>query len=162
MVVTQAQIDAVQAQILAQPKYSAYAAYVHGDTFQVNGTQAASAAAGSPQAAAIIVDGVSSNQQQVPQSQIWIFTDLYTQNTTATANDATVTFIKNNVKTIATTAPLSTQLTTNQTRPGLPAPFYFEPNSKLTVNTLPIVANGTSIVTDTFFVAVTILDSTFS
>lgn len=159
MAVTQTQINEADALIRAQ--YPTYVKYVHGDTFQVNGTQAASASANSQQAASISIDGTSATSQPVPQSQVWLFTDLYTRTTSDTPNDAIAQFMKNGIKEVARTAPLATQLTTNQTRPGLPAPFIFEPNSKLTINTLPILANGTSVVTDTFFVAVTIYDSSF-
>jgi hypothetical protein len=157
---TNADIAPVQAQIIQ--KFPQYASYIHGDTFQVNGTIAASAGANAAQSATIVVDGTSNASQPVPQSQVWLFTDLYNRTTSDTPTDALAQIIKNGIKELAKTAPLSVNLVTNQTRPGLQAPFYYEPNAKLTINTLPIAANGTSAVTDTFFLAVVIFDSSYS
>jgi hypothetical protein len=157
---TNADVAPVQAQIIQ--KFPQYANYIHGDTFQVNGTIAASAGSYAAQSASIGVDGTFATSQPVPQSQVWLFTDLYNRTTTDTPTDGLAQIIKNGIKNLANTAPLSTNLVTNQTRPGLQAPFYFEPNAKLTVNTLPIAANGTTVVTDTFFFAVIIYDSSYS
>jgi hypothetical protein len=159
MVVSQTQLDQVNALVRARfPQYS----YVHPQDFLVQATIAANTAAGVQANASITVNGTSATVQNIPQSQVWVIKDIYTTSSGSTATDAQVTFVKNSIKTLTTTAPLSSNLVTNQTRPGLYAPLIYEPNSAMTLPTAPVATAGTTTTTDTFFISVSIYDATYS
>lgn len=159
MVVTQKQFDTADMQI--QAAYPAYTKYIHPDVFVVTTTFAASSAAYQGVAASITVDGTSATSQNIPQSQVQLITDLYTRTTSDTATDAFPVFYKNGSKQLARTAPQQTQLVTNQTRPGLPAPLIYEPNAKLTINEEPVAISATTVTTNTAFLTVITYDSSF-
>ena len=86
----------------------------------------------------------------------------YTNSSGDTTIQAFAQFTKNKIKTMATTANLATQVVSNQTRPGLPAVFIYEPQSSLQINVLPVAAvTATGTGTDTFYVSAVIYDSSF-
>jgi hypothetical protein len=158
MVVSQTMIDQADASIRAT--WPSYTKYIHPDTFVCTGTIANGAAALSATAASINVDGTSLTSQPVPQSQVWRFDDIYTNSAGDTGIQALAQFTKNKIKTMATTANLASQVVSNQTRPGLPSVFIYEPQSSLQINVLPIAA-ATATATNTFYVAAVIYDSSF-
>ena len=159
MPVTQTQLDQMNALVRAKwPQYN----YVHPQDFLVQATIAANAAAVVNANASITVNGTASSNFTLPQSQVWVIKDVYTTSSGSTATDAQVTFQKNNIKTLTVTAPLSSNLVTNQTRPGLYAPLLYEPNSSMQLPTAPVSTAGTATTTDTFFISVSIYDATYS
>lgn len=159
MPVTQQMLDQVNAIVRqAYPNYT----YVHPQSVLVQATIAASAAAGQAANASLTINGTATTNFTIPQSQVFVITDLYTSSSGNTATDATVSFVKNGVKTLQISAPLSTNLVTNNTRPGLYGPMLYEPNTSITLPTAPIAAAGTTTTTDTFFITVSIYDSTYA
>ena len=158
MVVSQTMIDQADASIRAT--WPAYTKYIHPDTFVCTGTVPSGAAALSNNAANINVDGSSLTSQPIPQSQVWRLDDIYNNSAGDTAIQALAQFTKNKVKVMANTANLATQVVTNQTRPGLPSVFIYEPQSSLQINLQPIAA-ATATATNTFYVAAVIYDSSF-
>lgn len=142
--------------------YPAYARYKHPEDYICKATIAASAAANTATNASITINGTSTNQTNIPQSQLWVMVDAYTTVSTDTALDASITVFKNGSKKLTISPPLSSNLVTNQTRPGLRAASLFEPNSVITLPTTIYAAASTSTVTNTFFIGVLIYDSTYS
>jgi hypothetical protein len=116
--------------------------------------------AGDSNAVNVNIDGSVATSQPIPQSQVFRLDDIYTNSAGDTPIQVLVQFVKNKIKVMATTANIATQLTTNQTRPGLPAVFIYEPQTSMQLYALNIAA-VTATNTDTFYVAAVIYDSTF-
>ncbi len=143
-------------------RFPAYANYVHPAPILVQATFPASQGAGVPVNAELTINNSLVSQYNIPQSQVWVITDLYASSASDIVLDATASFVKNGVKVLMTSAPLSTNYVGNNTRPGLSSPALYEPNSLITLPVAPISANGTTSAVDTFFLSVIIYDSTFS
>ena len=159
MPVSATQIQQVDALVAARfPQYT----YVHPESFIVNATVAAGATPGLYTNSAININGSSYSSFPVPQSWVMVLTDLYITSTSADPTDVQVKIYKNNIKTLAITAPLSANIVTNPSRPGLAAPYLYEPNSSLQLPTTPTATAGTTTTTDTFFVDAKIFDASFA
>lgn len=151
-----------QADATIRATWPSYTKYVHGDVFICTVTIPNSTAAFGYTAASVNIDGTSSTSQSIPQSQVWRLDDLYTNSAGDTNIQAVAQFTKNKIKTLAVTANLATQVVSNQTRPGLPAVFIYEPQSSLQVNVAPTVAvTAGGSATNTFYVTAVIYDSSF-
>jgi hypothetical protein len=135
--------------------------YVHSTTILVQATIPANQAAGTAANASMTINNSSFSDYAIPDSQVWLITDMYSSATSQTATDATATFVLNGTKVLQTSAPLSTNYVGNNTRPGVSSPMVFKPNSHITIPVAPIATAGTAVTTDTFFLSVTIYDSTF-
>jgi len=158
MVVSQAQID--QADSTIRATWPGYTKYIHPDTFYCTVSIASAAAQLSNTAVSINIDGSAATSQVVPQSQVFRIDDIYNYSSGDTGQQALMQFTKNKIKVLANTAPIGTQLVTNQTRPGLPGVLIYEPQSSMQINAQP-VALTTGTYTDVFYVAATIYDSSF-
>lgn len=158
MAVSQTQLQQVDALVAARfPQYT----YVHPESFIVNATVPANQTPGQYTNSNIIVNGSSYTSFPVPQSWVAVVTDLYITAASADVTDVQVKILKNNIKTLAVTAPLSANIVTNPSRPGLAAPYLYEPNSSLQLPTAPTATAGTTTTTDIFFVDVKIYDSSY-
>ncbi len=144
-------------------RFPSYGNYVHPTSILVQATFPASQGAGVPVNADLTINNSLVSQFNIPQSQVWVITDLYASSASDISLDATASFVKNGVKVLMTSAPLSTNYVGNNTRPGLPGPALYEPNSLITIPVAPISINTATVaVSDIFFLSVTIYDSTFS
>jgi hypothetical protein len=150
-----------QVNAIVQNKFPNYT-YVHPESVLVQATVAASQGAGVAANASMTINGTATTNFTIPQSQVWVISDIFNTSSSSTATDATVSFVKNGVKTLTITAPLSANLVSNNTRPGLFGPLLYEPNTSLTLPTAPVAAAGTTTTTDTFFITVTIYDATYA
>lgn len=157
MVVSQTMIDQADASIRAT--WPANTKYIHADTFVCSVTIPVSVA-GAATAVPVNVDGDILTSQPLPQSQVWRLDDIYAYSSADVPLGALIQFKKNKIKEMAKTANIQTQLTVNQTRPGLPAVFIYEPQSSMQLFALNI-ADVTATDTDTFYVAAVLYDSTF-
>jgi hypothetical protein len=117
-------------------------------------------AALSSTAVTVNVDGDAGTSQSIPQSQVWRLDDIYLNSAADAPVQSLIQFNKNKIKVLATTANITTQVVSNQTRPGLPAVFIYEPQSSMQVYALNIPA-VTATNTDTFYVSAVIYDSSF-
>jgi hypothetical protein len=159
MAVSQSQIDQINA--LVRARYPLYN-FVHPETIIVNATIPANTPAGVQTNSAILVNGSTFSSFPIPQSQVWVITDMYITSTAADPADAQITFTKNGIKPLLVSAPLSANVVTNNSRPGIPAPLLYEPNSSLQLPAAPIVTAGTTTATDTFLISVTIYDASYA
>lgn len=161
MAVTETQINLVNALVASQYPENTY---VHSHALQATATMAASLAANASAGNASLVspNGSAQTSTNIPYSQVWVIKDMYITSTSNNPLDATIGFVLNGVKTLLVSDPLSSNLVSNNSRPGLSLPLLIAPNSALTLPAAPTSANGTSIVSDTFFISVTIFDSTFN
>ena len=159
MAVTQTQLDQLNALVGARfPEYT----YVHPQVFQISATIPANQAAGVNTNASMLINGSTYTSFPVPQSWVLVIKDMYITALAADPTDAQVTIFKNNNKTLAVTDPLSANLASNPSRPGLSAPYLYEPNSSLQLPTAPVGTAGTAITTDTFFISTIIFDASYS
>jgi hypothetical protein len=117
-------------------------------------------AAGSSTPVEVDVDGDVEVSQNIPQSQVFRLDDIYTNSSADTPIQALIQFKKNKIKELAKTANIAVQVVSNQTRPGLPAVFIYEPQSSMQLYALNIAA-VTATETDTFYVAAVVYDSSF-
>ncbi len=159
MAVSQSQIDQINA--LVRARYPLYN-FVHPETITVNATIPANTSAGVATNATILVNGSSYTSFSIPQPQVWVITDMYITAASADPTDAQVTFLKNGIKPLLISAPLSANIVTNPSRPGIPAPLLYEPNSSLSLPVAPTATAGTTTTTDTFFLSVTIYDASYA
>jgi hypothetical protein len=157
MVVSQTMIDQADASIRAT--WPAYTKYIHSDTFTCTATFGV-IAAGSSTPVEVDVDGDVEVSQNIPQSQVFRLDDIYTNSSADTPIQALIQFKKNKIKELAKTANIAVQVVSNQTRPGLPAVFIYEPQSSMQLYALNIAA-VTATETDTFYVAAVVYDSSF-
>ena len=159
MVVSPNQLEQVAALISARfPEYS----YVHPQVFQITATVPANQSAGVNTNASMLINGTAYTSFPVPQSWVVVIKDMYITALSADPTDAQVTIFKNNNKTLAVTDPLSANLASNPSRPGLSAPYLYEPNSSLQLPVAPVGAAGTAVTTDTFFISTIIYDASYS
>jgi hypothetical protein len=94
----------------------------------------------------------------VPSTQRWYVYDVYTRTSSDVAVDGQLVFIKNNVKVLFRTPPLSALIVTNPSRPAIPV-MEFAPNDRLNLQLITIAANSsTSAVTDTAFFRARVID----
>jgi hypothetical protein len=161
MAVTETQINLVNALVASQYPNNTY---VHSHALLAEATVPASAgpSVNSGNANLTSPNGSKATSTNIPFSQVWVIKDIYITSTSSDPLDATIEFNLNGVKTLLVSDPLSANLISNNSRPGLALPLLIAPNAALSLPTYPLTANGTSIVTDTFFISVTIFDSTFS
>jgi len=159
MAVSQSQIDQINA--LVRARYPLYN-FVHPETITVNATIPANTPAGVQTNAALLINGSTFVSYPIPQSQVWVITDMYITSSSADPTDAQVTFMKNGVKPLLISAPLSANVVSNPSRPGIPAPLLYEPNSSLQLPAAPTATAGTTTTTDTFMISVTIYDASYA
>jgi hypothetical protein len=83
---------------------------------------------------------------------------VYTRSSSDVSVDGQLVFIKNNVKVLFRTPPLSALIVTNPSRPAIPV-MEFGPNDRLNLQLVTIAANSsTSAVTDTAFFRARVID----
>jgi len=94
----------------------------------------------------------------IPSTQRWYIYDVYTRSSSDVAVDGQLVFIKNNVKVLFRTPPLSALIVTNPSRPAIPV-MEFGPNDRLNLQLVTIANNtSTSAVTDTAFFRARVID----
>jgi len=94
----------------------------------------------------------------IPSTQRWYVYDVYTRSSSDVAVDGQLVFIKNNVKVLFRTPPLSALIVTNPSRPAIPI-MEFGPNDRLNLQLVTIANNtSTSAVTDTAFFRARVID----
>jgi len=94
----------------------------------------------------------------VPSTQRWYIYDVYTRSSSDVAVDGQLVFIKNNVKVLFRTPPLSALIVTNPSRPAIPV-MEFAPNDRLNLQLVTIASNSSSsAVTDTAFFRARVID----
>ena len=98
------------------------------------------------------------NLEVVPATQRWYIYDVYTRSSSDVAVDGQLVFIKNNVKTLFRTPPLSALIATNPSRPAIPV-MEFGPNDRLNIQLVTIASNSSSsAVTDIAFFRARVID----
>jgi hypothetical protein len=94
----------------------------------------------------------------VPSTQRWFIYDVYVRSSNDVAVDGQLVFIKNNVKVLFRTPPLSALIVTNPSRPAIPV-MEFAPNDRLNLQLVTIASNSSSSsVTDTAFFRARVID----
>ena len=95
----------------------------------------------------------------IPATQTWLIYDVFTRSSSDVAVDGQLVFIKNNVKVLFRTPPLSSLIVTNPSRPAI-VPMLFGPNDRLNLQLVTIAANtSTATVTDTAFFRAKVTDT---
>jgi len=95
----------------------------------------------------------------IPATQTWLIYDVFTRSSSDVAVDGQLVFIKNNVKVLFRTPPLSSLIVTNPSRPAI-VPMLFGPNDRLNLQLVTIAANtSTAAVTDTAFFRAKVTDT---
>ena len=98
------------------------------------------------------------NVEVIPATQRWYIYDVYIRSSSDVAIDGQLVFIKNNVKVLFRTPPLSALIVTNPSRPAIPV-MEFGPNDRLNIQLVTLAANSsTSAVTDTAFFRARVID----
>ena len=135
--------------------------YTYDITIEVQVSIPGSAAALTPVNAQIL-DPTSNtfvNVEVIPATQTWLIYDVFTRSSSDVAVDGQLVFIKNNVKVLFRTPPLSSLIVTNPSRPAI-IPMLFGPNDRLNIQLVTIAANSsTSAVTDTAFFRAKVTDT---
>jgi len=134
--------------------------YEYIQTLQVSATFPANAAAGTVVNADILVDpttGTKQNIVTIPQTQQWEVLDIFTRASGDVGVEAQASIIKNGIKTLLITDPLSSLLVSNPSRPTYPK-LRFEPGSRLQIKETNLAAVGTSAVTNIFYIKVKVTD----
>ena len=94
----------------------------------------------------------------IPSTQRLYIYDVYTRSSSDVAVDGQLVFIKNNVKVLFRTPPLSALIVTNPSRPAIPV-MEFGPNDRLNLQLVTIASNSsTSAVTDVAFFRARVID----
>ena len=94
----------------------------------------------------------------IPATQRWYIYDVFTRSSSDVAVDGQLVFIKNNVKVLFRTPPLSSLIVTNPSRPAIPV-MEFGPNDRLNIQLVTIVNNtSSSAVIDNAFFRVRVID----
>lgn len=96
----------------------------------------------------------SKDSLQVPINEVWMITDLYVKS--APSIDCILEFYKNGTKKMIRTDPLSTNVITYDTRPGIGSAYLgYGPGDILSVQAINLDANsGTAAVTVTAYAKV--------
>jgi hypothetical protein len=135
--------------------------YTYDITIEVQASIPGSAVALTPVNAQIL-DPTSNtfvNVEVIPATQTWLIYDVFTRSSSDVAVDGQLVFIKNNVKVLFRTPPLSSLIVTNPSRPAI-VPMLFGPNDRLNLQLVTIAANSsTSAVTDTAFFRAKVTDT---
>jgi len=98
------------------------------------------------------------NVEVIPATQRWYIYDVYIRSSSDVAIDGQLVFIKNNVKVLFRTPPLSALIVTNPSRPAIPI-MEFGPNDRLNIQLVTLAANtGSSAVTDIAFFRARVID----
>ena len=99
------------------------------------------------------------NVEAIPATQTWLIYDVFTRSSSDVSVDGQLVFIKNNVKVLFRTPPLSALIVTNPSRPAI-VPMLFGPNDRLNLQLVTIAANSSSsAVTDTAFFRAKVTDT---
>ena len=128
-------------------------------TIQIQVTIPANTSANSVLTAKLIDNPVegAKDSLQVPVTQVWIIKDIYVKS--APSIDVMLEIYKNGTKKMVRTAPLSTQVITNDSRDKI-TPLGFEPGSIISVQAINLDANsGTAAVTVTAYAKVAVYGS---
>ena len=88
------------------------------------------------------------NAIQVPKGETWVLKDVYV--TSAPSVDAVAEIFKNDDNKVLMTDPLSALVQSNPAKPKY-KPIVFEEFSKISADVITLAANGTSAVTETFY-----------
>lgn len=137
--------------------------YVYEQTLAVSLTVPANTPAGTLLQADIVVNpftGVTSKEAVIPASQSWYITDIFIRASGDVGVDAQAIFLKNGVKQMLITDPLSSLLISNPSRPRYPTQF-FGPNDRLSVFVRTLAATGTTATQITFYIKVRVVDTTY-
>jgi len=98
------------------------------------------------------------NLEVIPATQRWYIYDVYIRSSSDVPVDGQLVFIKNNVKVLFRTPPLSALIVTNPSRPAIPI-MEFGPNDRLNIQLVTLAANtGSSAVTDVAFFRARVID----
>jgi len=135
--------------------------YTYDITIEVQASIPGSATALTPVNAQIL-DPTSNtfvNVEVIPATQTWLVYDVFTRSSSDVPVDGQLVFIKNNVKVLFRTPPLSALIVPHPTRPAI-VPMLFGPNDRLNLQLVTIAANtSTSAVTDTAFFRAKVTDT---
>jgi hypothetical protein len=103
---------------------------------------------------------VTAKEAVIPASQSWYIMDVFIRASDDVDVDAQAIFLKNGVKQLLITDPLSSLLISNPSRPRYPTVFY-GPNDRLSIFVRTLAATGSSAATITFYIKVRVVDTTF-
>jgi len=137
--------------------------YIYEQTLAVSLSVPANTPAGTLLQADIVVNpftGVTAKEAVIPASQSWYIMDVFIRASGDVGVDAQAIFLKNGVKQLLITDPLSSLLISNPSRPRYPTVFY-GPNDRLSIFVRTLAATGSSAATITFYIKVRVVDTTF-
>jgi len=137
--------------------------YIYEQTLAVSLSVPANTPAGTLLQADIVVNpftGVTAKEAVIPASQSWYIMDVFIRASDDVDVDAQAIFLKNGVKQLLITDPLSSLLISNPSRPRYPTVFY-GPNDRLSIFVRTLAATGSSAATITFYIKVRVVDTTF-
>jgi hypothetical protein len=89
----------------------------------------------------------------IPKGRVWVIKDVFIKASGDVTIDGVAIFVKNEVEDIAKTAPLSTMLVSNPSRPTIGRLVYDE-QTTLTIDFVNTVAQGSSASSNTFYIIV--------
>jgi hypothetical protein len=89
----------------------------------------------------------------IPKGRVWVIKDVFIKASGDVTIDGVAIFVKNEVEDIAKTAPLSTLLVSNPSRPTI-AKLVYDEQTVLTIDFVNTVAQGTSATSNTFYIIV--------
>jgi hypothetical protein len=132
-------------------------------TFEVNATIPANAAAGTEVVANITTDPKSQTTEKVvtiPSTQEWFIIDVFINDKADVQIKSAAKVLKNQRTPLLETPPLTSLLVSKPSRPDVPpAPLYFEPLSRLSVNVVNIEPEGTGSAKNVkFYMKVLVVD----
>jgi hypothetical protein len=137
--------------------------YIYEQTLAVSLSVPANTPAGTLLQADIVVNpftGVTAKEAVIPASQSWYIIDVYIRDSDDVGVDAQAIFLKNGVKQLLITDPLSSLLISNPSRPRYPTIFY-GPNDRLGVFVRTLAPVGGTPQPITFYIKVRVVDTTF-
>jgi hypothetical protein len=137
--------------------------YIYEQTLAVSLSVPADTPAGTLLQADIVVNpftGVTAKEAVIPASQSWYIIDVYIRASGDVGVDAQAIFLKNGVKQLLITDPLSSLLISNPSRPRYPTIFY-GPNDRLSVFVRTLAATGSTAAPIIFYIKVRVVDTTF-
>jgi len=100
---------------------------------------------------------------QVPGTLVFVITDIVVPASIGVAIDGTLKFYKNGNKMLGQTTALSSYVGNNPARAHLSQSLRYEPQSALSVEFIPLVANsGSTTLTDVVLASVIVIDFNYS
>jgi hypothetical protein len=89
----------------------------------------------------------------IPKGRVWVIKDVFIKASGDVGVDGSAIFVKDEVQDVAKTAPLSTLLVSNPSRPTI-AKLMYDEQSTLTIDYVNIAAVGASAASVTFYIIV--------